>query len=385
MVKVYSHQDWTGVVIKREATWGTDPGTWTSAAYKVPVVNEELFYDVEIFPPSDEFGALGGLQSVDLGRRSVQGSITVEPTYNTKWWWTLFSQAWGTENLVSDRSIWDDTTAVTDLNTHIWALSGATDIGLSMRVWLGGPGGAGSSHFKLITGLIVTRMTWEQPRGGRARVTFDFIGKTMTAPIGTGETIPAAATATKVKAVDFTTIGGRTNGKIWLGATMASFNTMGFTVTVDRKIELDDNYLQTLNDTNKPGIQGTREVTLEIDTDLEQDFGGAGKPWAEFIAQTVSSASFAYDSGVTAVSPEEYNFRIDLPAIVWTDVRPTLSQAGPVPYRLRATAQMGLVSNLDGSFAEHSIPSGATDIRALCHVTATDDGDAKYSGLSDAT
>lgn len=171
MVKVHSHDPWVGAVIKLESTWGTDPGTWGTAAYKVPFTSEDLHLDVEEFPASEEFGALGGLLAVDIGRKSATGSITVDPAYNTKWFWTLFSQAWGTENLVTDRSIWDDTTAVTNLNTHIWTPGTALPTGLSMRVWLGGQGPAGSAYFLLITGLIVTRMVWEQPRNGRARVT----------------------------------------------------------------------------------------------------------------------------------------------------------------------------------------------------------------------
>jgi len=385
MVKVFSHDPFVGFVIKLETTWGTDPGTWGSAAYKVPFTSEDLHLDTEVFAISEEFGALGGNLGVETGRQSVTGSITVEPTYNTTWWWTLFSQVWGTENLVNDRSIWDDVAAVTNLNTHIWTPGTGLPIGMSSRVWLGGQGPAGSSYFKLITGLIITRMVWNQPRNGRATVTFDFIGKALTAPLGTGETIPALASSTKVKAIDFTAVGSRTHGSIMIGTTLASFNTMGFTLTVDRKVELSDNYLQTLTTTDKPGIVGTREVTLEIDTDLEQDFGAAGKPFADFLSQTVTSVAISYDSGVTAVSPEEYNFSFQIPSLLWTDVRPQAANVGAFAMPLTGTAQMGALANLDAPFNEHTIPTSIFDIRALCHVVGTDDGDAKYSTLANAT
>lgn len=380
MAKVHSHDAFTGAVIKLESSWGVDPGTWGSAAYKVPFLSEDLHYDVEVFPVSEEFGALGGLQSVDTGRQSITGSMTVEPTYNTTWWWTLFSNAWGTENIVLDRSILDATTVVTNLNTHIWTPGTAlTPTGLAMRMWLGGEGPASSAYYLLFLGLIVTRWTWNQPRNGRASVTLDFIGKSGESFIGTGETIPTLATATKVKAIDFTTTGSRTHGYIKIGATLADFNTMGFTLTVDRKVELDDNYLQTLLQTTKPGIVGTREVTLELDTDLEQDFGVAGKPWAEFRAGTVSSCTIGYDSGVTAVSPEEYNFKFDLPAIVFTDVRPQATQAGALPMPLTAVAQTGPRSNLDSPYDAHAFPTTNFDIRMLNHVVGTDDSDVKYN------
>lgn len=385
MAKVHSHDAFTALVMKPEASWATEPTPWSSAPIKVPFLSEDLHYDVEVFPASEEFGALGGLQSVDTGRQSVTGSITVEPTYNTPWWWVLFSAAWGTENIVSDRSIFDATTPVTNLNTHIWTPGSSAPLSLAFRKWLGGAGPAGSAYFQLILGAKVTRMVWTQPRNGRASVTFDYIAKSAESFIGTGETIPTLATATKVKAIDFTTTGSRTHGFIRLGATLADFNTMGFTLTVDRKIELDDNYLQSLLQVTEPGIVGTREVTLEIDTDLEQDWGAAGKPWAEFRAGTVSSATIGYDSGVTAVSPEEYNFKLDLPAIVWTDIRPQATQAGAFPMPLTAVAQLGPISNLEGIYGAHAIPTGNTDIRAMSHVVGTDDLDVKWSTLPVAT
>ena len=384
MAKVHSHDAFTGLVMKAESTWGTDPGTWGTGV-KVPFTTEDLHYDVEVFPVSEEFGSLGGLQSVDTGRQSITGSITVEPTYNTPWWWILFSAAWGTENLVSDRGILDATTAVTNLNTHIWTQGTGAPLSLAIRKWLGGVGPAASAYFQLLLGLKVTRMVWNQPRNGRANVTFDFIGKSGEAFIGTGETIPNLALATKVKAIDFTTTGTRTHGYIKVGSTLADFNTMGFTLTIDRKIELDDNYLQTLLQTTEPGVVGTREVTLELDTDLEQDWGAAGKPWAEFRAGTVSSCTIGYDSGVTAISPEEYNFKIDLPAIVWTDVRPQATQAGALPMPLTAVAQMGPRSNLDTPYDAHAFPTTNFDIRALAHVVGTDDLDVKFTTLPNAT
>jgi hypothetical protein len=391
MVKVFSHDPFVGLVIKKETTWGTDPGSWGSNALRVPFTTENLHLDVEEFPASEEFTGLGGNLGVETGRQSVTGSITVEPAYNTPWFWVLFSQLWATENYVADRSIWDATTPVTNLNTHVFGPGSAIDTGLSARVWLGGAGPAASSYFKLITGLVVTRMVWNQPRNGRATVTFDFIGKALTNVLGTGESLPALTTGTKVKAIDFTSVGSRTHGSIMIGATMASFNTMGFTLTIDRKIELTDNYLQTLTTTDKPGIVGTREVTLEIDTDLEQNYGAAGKPFVEFLAQTVTSCAISYDSGVTAVSPEEYNFSFQIPGLFWTDVQPNANQAGPFTMPLIGKAQLALGTQLDSPFNEHALPTTAFDIRALAHQVGTEDLDAKWSawgattGLANAT
>lgn len=387
MVKVFSHDPFVAVVIKLENTWGTEVTPFSTGSYKVPFTSEDFHLDIEEFPVSEEFGALGGVLGVDTGRESCVGSLTVEPTYNTAWWWKLFSQVWGTENIVQDRSIWDATTAVTNLNTHIWTPGTELATGMSMRVWLGGPGPAASSTFLMITGLVITRMVWNQPRNARCNVTFDFIGKTLAPLPGTGETIPALASATKVKAIDFTSVGSRTHGSIKIGATLADFNTMGFTLTVDKKIELTDNYLQTLTTTDKPGIVGTREITLEIDTDLEQDFNTAGKPFPDFVSKSISSVVINYDSGVTAVSPEEYNFSFQIPAIRWTDVRPQATNSGPLQMPITGRAQMGPLTNLDAPFNAHTVPPGSTlfDIRALCHTTFTEDADAKWSAKPDAT
>lgn len=395
MARVYSHQQYVTINISLEGdtNWGVDPADWGTGSRCVPFRAEDLHYETDVFPDSEEFTGLGGLTSIDLGRRVVLGSLTVEPAYNPDWFWMLFGMVWGYENLVADFNIWDDTTGVANCNTHVWSPGSATR-SLAMRIFKAGAGPLDASHwYDTILGLKVTRMLWEQPAGDRARVTFDFVGKSITTAATTGltpDTLPAGIA--KLKAKDLS----RTNSAIFFGGTLAALNIKGFTLEIDKRIEPADNFINDLLTLDEPDIVGTRAVTLTVDTDLETDYNATGKPWTEFLAQTTSSAVLAYESEIEIGSTgENFQIRFDLPALTWTDVRPNIRQAGVQPMTLTARAAMGPVTNLESSPSpltayEHDVPPGTDfDVRCLCQVdVSTDelgDNDAKYTDLPTAT
>lgn len=375
MVRVGSHDEFTAVEMKFETTYGTDP-TWAADVFKVPHTGESLHYEVTEFPASEEFGTLGGLQSVDQGRRVVEGSMTFEPAYDTVWFWRMFSQAWGAENLVLDQDM--EGVAELTMNTHFFSPGTGLPVGLALRVW---KGGSATGTVDTILGLIVTRMVWNQPRNNRATVTLDFLGKSITSAAPGGSPVALEASPKKFKALDLQ----RAGSLFWLGTTMGTFNAMGFSLTIDRKLQITDAFLQSLLVADKPLISGTREVTLEIDTDLESDYNSANKPWFEFLAGLTSSCSIFYDSGVAAVAARNYRARIDLPAITYLAADNSIKQAGAQPFPIRAKAQVGPLSNLD-SLADHvTIPaSGSVDVRFGFQVAQGDEPalDTKFSNLA---
>ena len=383
MVLVKAFEPFTGIEIKEETSWGVDPGTWGTSSYRVPFTSEDIHQERDIFPDSTEFGALGGLISVDSGRNIVLGSLTVEPAYDTIWFWKLFAQAWGTENLVLDNNVL--AAAETGVNTHIFTPGTALPVGLAARVWKAGPGPAASGFMDLLLGLKVSRMVWNQPAGDRCTVTFDFIGKSKT-PISTsGLTLIALETGPrKVKALDLQ----RSGSVIVLGDTLTAHNITGFTLTVDRQVEAPDGFLNNLLTLPEPGIVATRVVTLDITSNLEQDYGSANKPGNEFGNDLDSSAVIIYDSGVVAGGTSNYKIRFDLPKIRWTDFRNNIDQ--PIP-EMTATgrAQVGLYTRLDAPYGDDfaTIPTSAEiDVRALVNVNQSDEptSDTKFSALPNA-
>jgi len=378
MVRVRSFDAKVGVQIKFEATWGVDPGTWGTNAFRVAFNAEDFHWEDDVLPDSAEFTPLGALLDIDKQRRIVRGSLTCEPQYNNIYFWMLFSQVWGTENVVQDRSILDDAALATGLNTHIWTPGTATPLGLSMQVFMSGPDTSGSAL--QINGLLITRMVWDHPTGDRPTVTFEWIGKQITTIAATGAFATLESPNIKFKAKDLE----RTNSYLHFGATQTELNVLGFTLTVDRKVDVSDAFLNSLSTIDKPGILDTREVTIEIDSVLEQDFAAAQKPWNEFSAnpEIASKASIGYEADTVAAASTNYMLKFDMPRLRWTDVRPTLTQKGDQPFTATGRATLGNLTLMTAPHNEHAtVPTdGMVDIRAMCHVSTADETapDAKF-------
>lgn len=385
MVKVRSSEtDFVGIEIQEELTWNTEPADWISGnEFRAPFVSEDIHFEDDVFPDSNEFAALGALIGIDKGRRIVRGSLVCEPQYNNIYFWKLFAQAWGAEDTKADESIYE--AAVTGLNTHGFTPGSGIPVGMSMRVWKSGPNDAGSRD--LVTGLIVTRMVWDQPEGDRCTVTFDFIGGDITTEAVVGETMLAfESPIVKFKATDFE----RAGSKLLFGATtQTALNITGFTLTIDRNIDAGSAFLNNLTTLEKPGIIGNRSVELVINSVLEQNYNAANKPWSEFAAspQLDSKVTIGYEADTIAVATTPYALRFDMPKLIWTDVRPNLTQAGEQPFTATGRAALGAISALTAGMDDHQdIPSGGSvDVRALCHVADGDEpagaGAVKFSDL----
>ena len=388
MTIVRATEQYTAIEIQEALTWGTDPGSWAAApVYRVPFRSEDLHMEDEFFPDPAEFGTLGGLSSIDSGRRVVRGTLVVEPVYSENWFWKLFGCCFGGEDLVVDRAVTDDTVAATNLNTHIFTpgpgIFSGTNQGLAMRVWKAGVGPAASGWVDTITGLLVTKWTWDQPEGDRSTLTIEFIGKAITTAAGSGTPKALETTLAKVKAIDL----GRAGSKFMLGATLTQMNCTGFTITVDRKVEPPPAFLQSLTVLDQPGITGIREVTLDFTSNLELDYYANFKPFKEFLLQTESQFVCIYDAGVVATAATNYQIRFDMPAIRFLDVRNNITQAVP-QLTGSARARVAAISTLTGGMSDFTtIPlsnGGATDVRVLVNVNQTDEptNDTKFTLLA---
>lgn len=382
MVKIRSSEtNFVGIEIKEEATWNVDPGTWGTAAFRVPFVAEDVHFEDDVFPDSNEFAALGALTGIDKGRRIVRGSITCEPQYNNIYFWKLFAQAWGAEDVRTSESIYE--AAEIGLNTHGFTPGTGIPIGLTARVWKSGPNDSG--YMDVVTGIIVTRMVWDQPEGDRCTVTFDLIaGKITTTAVSSLTMLAFESPIVKFKATDFERAGSKV---LFGGTTQTALNITGFTLTIDRNIDAGSAFLNSLTTLDKPGIIGNRSVELTINSILEQSYNAANKPWKEFSSspQVDSKVTLGYEADTIAVGSIPYALRFDMPKLIWTDVRPNLSQAGEQPFTATGRAAIGAISSLTAGMDDHTdIPSGGSvDVRALCHVAEGDEPaiDGKFSAL----
>src|SRR5262245_46244389 len=307
MALVRTNDTYTLVEFGYETTYGTPPayaaGSGLTGYRRFPFAGETLKYEQETLPLSEEFTAFGGLSAVDLGKRRVRGSITIEPQYDATWFWMLFGLSFSYENVDANRTLTQATvtTPANGLNAHIFN-NGSVLKSLTLNVWKAGPGPVDASHYvDVITGLYITKWTWDQPEGNRAKVTLDFIGSLITTvPSNTLTGGPQSSVVGNK--VNITHLGtGSNTGLILFGngaADGVNLNLTGFTISVDRKV--DDTSAAFLNEAltaNTPGIEGIRETTVSFTTNLEHDYNATNKPWPLFVAGTQAAMHILYDSG----------------------------------------------------------------------------------------
>ena len=369
-------------MLQLAGTWGTDPGSWDSAGLRVPLLSETITVDQATLPESQEYGNLGGLESLDLGRRTISGQIQVEPRYESPWFIaTLLAQIFGYEDFEADK--YHDDTAAIGVNSHLFNFNAALGEGLAANIFKVGPGPLiTDGYIETVLGLLVTRMVWEQPEGDRPKVTFDLLGKSVSVDIGVANVLNAVPSANAVKYRDLE----RTESKLFFGATMQDLNVGGFRLTVDRKINPSAAFLNDPDVLTKPGVEATREITLEITSQLEQDYGAANKPTTEFLANALSQAHIVYASETDIISNKPYVIRFDLPKLRWTSVGNALSDPGVAPTTFTGRALVGAISDLTSGKDDYTaIPSGgSTDLRCTVSVDVTSDSDAKYTSFGDS-
>lgn len=371
MTLVGGQQPFTGCAIAEETTWGVaSVGTYYTVPLTLPADSLRLKRD-EI-QQAREFGGTGEPSTFDYGRASVEGSITVTPRFDARWWWILVAHAMRSETVVQDVFI-DGTTisAANSGNTHIFAPSATIPIGLTIRMFKSGPTNAG--YTETFRGCLITSWTLEQEENGTLRATFNFIGKDkVTAAVG-GLTLAAIA------GTQLFDVRSMSTGPAYFktGATLTTLNILSWRFTYDSKLAIDPTFLQTLDTLNKPGIQDQFEITLEIRSQLEQDFGAANKPATEYEAKTASKWDAVYSNGI-AVGDKTYAMRLEAPSIRWTAVNNPNSDPGVPPTEFRANCIVGAFDQTGG------LPDGLTGaFRVLGTVKTTDEptADAKFSSL----
>lgn len=381
MVLVRSHDEFSGMMIQPETQWGVDPGNWNAAGIRVPLNSEELTLNQEPFPEQTEFGALGGITDVDLGGVDVTGSIVVDPRFEAKWYNMLLGQIFGAEDLVTDK--WHDEAASTNGNTHIFNFTATPPIGLSAVAWKLGPtAGAGDGFIETITGLKVARAIFDQPEGDRMRLTVEFVGKGKSVLLNAGtETLAQLLGVQLIKPADHT----RAASHFAVGATLNDLNFLGFTVTIDKRLEPSTAFTNDVTNKPEPGVVANRIVTLDVASQLEQDYHAEFKPSYEYKNKIKSQFVMVLAGENEVDTNQPYVFRLDCPAVRWTAAGDDFTAAGAPPTSATGRLLLGSAAALTSGYADHvTLPAAPAtyDLRAMTCVKGTDDGDTKYSGLA---
>lgn len=397
MALVRSNDQYTLVEFAIESTYGTRPATYNSTSFtRFPFAGEDLHYEQDTVPPSEEFTAFGGITSVDVGKRVVRGSISIEPSYEAIWFWKLFGNAFAYENKLADLSILGATvTNPTTSNLHVFN-NGQILSSYTINVWKAGVGPIDGSHFiDQIVGAKVTSWTWDQPENNRAKITMNFVAKTLTTIASndsyfSGGPMTQESPYKKVKSTDL--LSTRPSARLYMGNGSADpqpINLTSFTITCDKKVDdTSPPFLPSVTTAGEPSIEGNREVTVSITSNLETDYSGVHKPFSLFNSLVSQTAVIVYDSGdaISTTPASNYAIRIDMPSIKWLEMRNNVTGPGVAQLtgngmcELASTARLQALDNLTGLTAK------TIDVRFATHTLFADEpgaADSKFTGLGD--
>lgn len=358
--------------VGEESTWGTAATTFYTVPLTLP--GESFVLKRDQFQQAREFGGIGAREAIEYGRSSVEGSLTVTPRYEGRWFHILMAHALWSETVVVDTHVDGTTITAPDSgNLHIYAPSATPPVGMTFRIWKGGPGPVGSSTWDIFVGCLVTSFTIEQPEDDILRFTFNWVGKSVSTATASGS--PAAIAGVQLFGARHasTALGGY----IKTGATLTALNARSWQLTFDRKLVADPAFLNNPDQLDKPGVTDIREVRLRINSLLEQDYNAANKPATEYKAGTQSKFDALYSNAV-AVGNKVYAVRFEMPAIKWTAVDNALKDPAVPPTQFEATAILGAFDATSG------LPDSLTgDFRILTTVKTTDEPstDGKFSSL----
>ena len=376
MVLVRGHDALSAVEVGEETSaWGTAA---SGTMYRVPILNESLALEREQFPKAREFGSTGSVEFLEPGRSVVRGAVTVHPRYDAAWFHILLAHSFGSEVVIPNEWVNGIAAGTVDANTHGYTFAAALPMGLTFKVWKSGPTTAG--YIDTFTGCIITRVVWEQPEDDIARVTFEFVGKTVTTNIASGS--PAAAAGSVfLKARDLS----RATSRVKTGSTLANnFSLRSLRLTWDRRIEEESAFLNDPDTLAKPGVIDTRDVTIELNGQLEQTYGAANTPWTEFLAKTTSQCDIRYCAVEVVQGTNPYSIRFHMPALIWEEVNNNLGEPGSNPFVARGRAIQGTVATQAGTDESGStvLATGPiTDLRCFAAVQDGDDSDNEFSVL----
>lgn len=385
MVLVRSTDSYVFGEWKVESTYGTDPD-FDAGADRMPFKAEDVHFEDEILSETGEFIGSGGLDRIDRGRRIVRGTIQVVPYYNQTWFLYMLGAMFGSENLVGDKTIFD--IANLGVNSHWFTQQNKQAQGFSLRFWKSGEDKSG--YATRVHGLVPTRMVWTQPENDRCVVTFDVIGSSYVVEAATGLTENAPATdEIPFKYQDLEQAASLLHFGDGVGA-LAELNLNGFTLTVDRKIDVITAFLNNVSNLDKPSFTTRREITLDVSGYMEQNYAASGKPFERAYSKNTGSAVICYQSTTEiagAASTANYACRFDFPTLDWTTVRDSLNRDGILQVTGSARALLGLSTRLASLDDAPNIPTAGTKIDLRCAFQVAgpgDDGDAKYTDLADA-
>jgi len=379
-----------GTVLANNAT---SPNEWKS----IPLISETLTLDRALYPKSKEFGESGAQPFLEYGRGEVKGQIVIQGRYNQEWFWNLIAQFMGSEFRVADKDLEGGATVGSGLcSIHAFYPSATQSKGFEARVWkLGDAVGSGSNYVELFTGLIINRIVWDQPDGDIAKLTLDVTGKSLAYIFGNAANLPGnpsaigllggstAISPIYVKARDlsynppvvaaaysqgtnFSFFGLGVSSSETSPTSMKQQNFTGFTLTMDRHVTAEGAFANDPDSPEQPGPTETRDIDLEIRGQLEDTYLAADKPYRFYVDKVRGKARIIYASTavVSATGAQKYVIMIDMPNILFTEAKASLSEPGAPPSNFKAKVLAGTFANP----TSHQSGTPDNDIRILCAV-----------------
>ena len=388
MVQVRGNDPYVGVEFAQQGSaWITAATTGFIGA---PLVSESLVLERDSLAVPKELGQTGYREFFEYGPSFVRGSMTVLGRYDARFWNMLLAHAFYSETLVQDS--WVDGTVLSGStapgNAHIYAFSSTLPYGLTIRAHKGGQSAGKYDEF---VGCMVGSFTLDQPENDVLRMTFNFLGYTMTTNTQTG--VPAAVGGVvPIRVRDYgPPSSGTQYSYVKVGNASpgpATLNIKGFRINVDRKLEFDTAFLNNLDSRSQPGIVDVRDITIELNGTLENDYGAAGRPATEYLSKTSSTCDIIlcadiattsnrlYTAGNASYRP--YAMRLEFPKTYWTRVPTNIQSGGANDLTYSVVAVKG---DFDASGSLPDAQQG--DFRAIVAVKQTDEPsvDSKFSSL----
>jgi hypothetical protein len=364
---------YVGCVIGEQAAWDTAVSTTVTVPLTMP--GETFALQTEVLENTKEFtNTSGGREVVELGRQWIKGTITCTPRYNAPWFWKLVAHAMCHESLIVDFDHIGGAIAPANTgNTHSFQAGSVVGNGLTIRMWRAGPV-VTTGYWATYVGCMISSMTWNQgPDQAIPEVTFEFIGKTLTTGTASS-TIPTVGGSVLMGARDLMNTGASVKaGKV----SNKTLNHRGFVLKVEKKLEMDPSFLNALATVSQPGFSDIRDVTVEINSLLEQDWAATNYPFDDYLNKRESKLDIIYTSGTMVVGTQPYAIRLELPSIYWETEDHGIKEMSSNPTKVTARAKVATLDATGGLTGR-----GSSDVAVLCTVKVADDGDADYNTVS---
>lgn len=356
MPRTHSGEPYAGVDIAYETAWGTVATTGFVRVYPLIEPGESFRITQTPITPPRGMTSGGGRSDFDYGRRFVEGEITMRVAYNSQAFGMLLRELHG--GIDNDGSFSSPSGAgaptgspsgyrthefVPNFYTSATALyEGGMPRGLTVRAWKSGISDAGT--IDRWVGCLVTGLKLEQPENGPLRATFRFIGKQLSQLAATGLSITAVpAGLVLAKFRDFKNQAQLSHPvcpsifKVKADLSV-DYHVRSLVFDIDAKIELDRAPVTNPDDVQKPAHIDKWQAKCQVVTSLQQDYGATGRPHQEFVTGTKSalrcrwvSNEYAYNGG-TGASQMPWALDLWLPATVYLDSKPNLSEPGNPPH-----------------------------------------------------